>query len=293
MEKPIIFISHISEEREIAAALKRLVESSFMGMMDVFVSSDPASIHLGQKWLDQISFALKNCAVEIVLASPISVRRQWVNFEAGAGWIRDVPVIPLCHSGMTPARLPAPLNTLQAAMASDESQLKLIFPELAKALGSGVPTPDFSEFVATVKQYEQTSTQNVALEAELATPETSGLAAHEMCALIAAAELADSANAFVAAYALTDAMKKIGFRKIATMLATKMLERKNLVECVEDQDWNGNTYWGLRITDEGWLWLEMNKAELDLKYPLPRPSPPSFSPTYEDPAGPPSDEVPF
>lgn len=59
VQKPVVFVSHISGEREIAGALKALLESSFVGMMDVFVSSDPKSIHLGQQWLDTISAALK------------------------------------------------------------------------------------------------------------------------------------------------------------------------------------------------------------------------------------------
>ena len=50
MEKPIVFISHITEEKEVALALKKLVESAFIGMMEVFVSSDPRSITLGQEW---------------------------------------------------------------------------------------------------------------------------------------------------------------------------------------------------------------------------------------------------
>jgi hypothetical protein len=49
MQKPLIFISHITEEREIAFALKQLIEASFLGMMEVFVSSDPTSIELGRR----------------------------------------------------------------------------------------------------------------------------------------------------------------------------------------------------------------------------------------------------
>jgi hypothetical protein len=97
-KKPIVFMSHITEEKEIAQALKKLVEKSFLNMIDVFVSSDPTSVELGQKWLDEISFHLTTCAVEIILASPKSVLRPWINFEAGSGWVRDIAVIPLCRA---------------------------------------------------------------------------------------------------------------------------------------------------------------------------------------------------
>lgn len=100
MEKPIVFISHITEEKEMALELKSLIEESFLGMISVFVSSDENSISSGSKWLDNITSALGNCAIELILCSPNSVKRQWINFEAGAGWVREIPVIPLCHSGM-------------------------------------------------------------------------------------------------------------------------------------------------------------------------------------------------
>jgi hypothetical protein len=154
MSKPLVFISHITEEKEIAIAFKELIESSFLEMLDVFVSSDEDSIFMGQKWLDRISNSLKTCAIEIVLCSPKSILRPWINFEAGAGWVRDIPVIPLCHSGIEPSKLPMPLNLLQAAKANEVSSLKLIFPVLAQAIGSKIPNIDFGDFVAKVTEFE-------------------------------------------------------------------------------------------------------------------------------------------
>jgi len=153
-EKKLVFISHITEEKEVALAFKDLIENSFLGMIEVFVSSDEHSIQMGQKWLDQISNGLKTCAVEIVLCSPKSITRPWINFEAGAGWVRDIPVIPLCHSGVEPSKLPMPLNLLQAAKASEIPSLKLIFPVLASAIGSKTPSIDFSDFVQKVREFE-------------------------------------------------------------------------------------------------------------------------------------------
>lgn len=154
MDKKIVFISHITEEKELAIKTKELIEESFLGMIEVFVSSDEHSISLGQKWLDDITESLKTCAVEIILCSPKSVKRPWINFEAGAGWIRCIPVIPFCHSGMKPSKLPMPLNLLQAANANEISSLKLLFPVLAEALGSKAPKIDFSTFVNDVKDFE-------------------------------------------------------------------------------------------------------------------------------------------
>ena len=48
-DKPIVFISHITEEKELALSFKSLVEQNFLGLLDVFVSSDENSISMGQK----------------------------------------------------------------------------------------------------------------------------------------------------------------------------------------------------------------------------------------------------
>ena len=75
MNKPIVFISHITEEKELAIEFKRLIEESFLGMLEVFVSSDEDSIASGSRWLDNITEALKNCVIELILCSPESVKR--------------------------------------------------------------------------------------------------------------------------------------------------------------------------------------------------------------------------
>ena len=46
--EPDIFISHISEEAEVAIALKELIEQHFPGPPKVFVSSDGESIKMGR-----------------------------------------------------------------------------------------------------------------------------------------------------------------------------------------------------------------------------------------------------
>jgi hypothetical protein len=155
MSKAIVFISHITPERDIAIAFKDLIEMSFLTLIEVFVSSDEDSIGMGQRWLDNITTALQTCSIEIVLCSPLSVNRPWINFEAGAGWVRNIPVIPLCHSGLEPSKLPLPLNLLQAATANEGASLAKIFPVLAKALGSATPKVDFTDFIARVTQFER------------------------------------------------------------------------------------------------------------------------------------------
>jgi len=87
--------------------------------------------------------------------SPKSIIRPWVNFEAGAGWIRKIPVIPLCHSGMEPDKLPLPLNLLQAAKVTEIKSLSLLFDVLAHALEANVPVGNFDNFILSAKRFEE------------------------------------------------------------------------------------------------------------------------------------------
>lgn len=60
MSKMRAFISHISEEAKVAAGLKEALDRDFLGILDVFVSSDGESIAAGEDWLRSIDEALRN-----------------------------------------------------------------------------------------------------------------------------------------------------------------------------------------------------------------------------------------
>lgn len=155
MDKPIVFISHITQEVSLAELLKERISQDFLGMIDVFVSSDDNSILLGSKWLDNIGTALQTAKVEIVICSHDSIMKPWINFEAGAGWVKGIPIVPICHSGLRPVELPIPLNMLQGITANDQSGLKKLYSLLAAQLGASVPSQSFDEFIEAVKKFEQ------------------------------------------------------------------------------------------------------------------------------------------
>ncbi|HBR8099375.1 TPA: toll/interleukin-1 receptor domain-containing protein [Klebsiella variicola subsp. variicola] len=154
-DKKMVFISHINEEKDIALNFQDLINTAFMGLFDTFVSSSPEAISMGSKWLTKVSNALNKCDIAIVICSPQSVKRPWVNFEAGAAWIRNIDVIPLCHSGMTPSTLPVPLSELQGAVATDPSSIRLVLSALSSTLGSKQPTTDVTTFTKFMVDYEK------------------------------------------------------------------------------------------------------------------------------------------
>lgn len=152
--KKLVFISHITEESDLAKILSEEIKSSFLGLLDTFVSSDGESLPAGGRWLDSIDAALTNSAIQISLCSPMSIKRPWINFEAGASWIRRIPVVPLCHSGLSKNGLPIPLVMLQSADLENAEDLRVLFAELAKVLGAAkTPEIDYASLIAKCKTF--------------------------------------------------------------------------------------------------------------------------------------------
>jgi hypothetical protein len=58
--------------------------------------------------------------------------RPWINFEAGAGFTLGIPVIPLCHGGMVPKALTAPLRWLQPLDMAQPGDAVKLFAMLAR-----------------------------------------------------------------------------------------------------------------------------------------------------------------
>jgi hypothetical protein len=156
-----IFLSHIHEEKNIAILIQNKLEEEFSGFVDIFVSSDGKSIPAGTNFLKRIEEILISSSAGLFLVSNRSVKRNWINFELGAIWIRGIkdgviPAIPICHSGITPKNLPPPLNSLNAVRASDASQLEQAFYSLQKAVGGkGKLRTDFVELSDQIKEIER------------------------------------------------------------------------------------------------------------------------------------------
>lgn len=131
----VVFISHVSQEGPLAAVLKHWIESAFLGQVDVFVSSEISDISAGDQWFHEIESALADTKVVIVICSSVSVQELWISFEAGAGWIKGVPVLPICHSGMTKGSLPTPLSFFQGLDAGAPDFTKVLVTSLTKQLG--------------------------------------------------------------------------------------------------------------------------------------------------------------
>jgi hypothetical protein len=107
--------------------------------ISVFVSSDIRDLTPGNRWLTTIEEELKECTVLIVICSQSSLTRPWINFEAGCGWVKGIPLIPLCHSGQKKDQLPFPFIQYQGIQLEDENSGLLLAQTLSKYFKSISP----------------------------------------------------------------------------------------------------------------------------------------------------------
>jgi hypothetical protein len=167
--KALIFLSHIHEESELAKLIQSAIEDEFSGFVEVFVSSDGKTIPSGANFLKRIEEGLINCIGAIYLISPVSVKRNWINFELGAVWIKnaislknsgpEIPTIPFCHSGISPGQLPMPLINLSSIQAGNSSNLEMAFKSIQTAVGgSGKLKTDFDILASSVIKFERSYT---------------------------------------------------------------------------------------------------------------------------------------
>jgi hypothetical protein len=151
-----LFVSHISEEAPVAKLLRESMSKDFIGLVEFFTSSDIGSINAGENWLVAVQKAIEDADGVIVLCSHASVHRPWVQFELGAAWMRQIPIYPVCHSGLSVADLPIPLSLRQGIELGTEAGMKRLYHAVASILKlPQVPEPrDIAEFLKKLAQVE-------------------------------------------------------------------------------------------------------------------------------------------
>lgn len=112
MNKPTIFFSHSSVDKEMVLTIKGKIDDITGGVLDIFLTSDGQSIPFGTNWVHKIEEGLNNAAIMFLFMTPNSVNSNWVNFEAGFAYSKGIKVIPV-GIGVDIAQLKAPISLLQ------------------------------------------------------------------------------------------------------------------------------------------------------------------------------------
>lgn len=152
-----LFVSHISEEAEVAALLQDMLARDFIGLVKLFASSDVASIQLGDEWPKIVRKAIETAPAMFVLCSRASIQRPWVHFEIGAAWMKGRTIFPVCHSGLKPSELPLPLASLQGIELGTATGLKKLYAAVASLLKmqETPPIKDVAARLETIARLEE------------------------------------------------------------------------------------------------------------------------------------------
>lgn len=113
MNKPTIFFSHSSSDKDVLLKLKDLFVDKTGGALDIFLSSDGQSIPLGRNWVHRVQEALDEASVMVVFLTPNSLRSSWIYFEAGYAYSKNIRVVPVGFLGADLSTVAPPLSLLQ------------------------------------------------------------------------------------------------------------------------------------------------------------------------------------
>jgi TIR domain len=134
-EKPVIFISHAEEDKQGALSIKKHLEDILR--VEIFVSSDPDSIKIGDEWFPNLINKLEISKALFVLLTKHSLDSKWVWFEIGYFWRKknldkSVHIYPLYAPGI---EIPNPLNMLQGKRLDDMNEMMSFAKSICKQLG--------------------------------------------------------------------------------------------------------------------------------------------------------------
>jgi len=124
-----IFISHIHEEGTIAQAIKNELEKCFPAKVHVYLSE---IVPFGDDWQKSVNTNLKEANLILILFSPDSIERPWINIEAGYGIISGKKVIPLFCLGLNQDRLHYMYQRLKGIDVEKPSDVKRLLEENIK-----------------------------------------------------------------------------------------------------------------------------------------------------------------
>jgi len=165
-----IFISFIHEEVDVADGVRDFLGKKLADNTKVFLSADKWTVLAGEDWLKRVKNELTSARIVVLILSEDSVKRPWVNFGAGAGWIsEDKILIPTCFGGLHKGAMPKPYSDLDGVSLEDHSDLyylvtsiyQYLQPRMIAPPPFGPTDPAVVELLRIVKAFEEkTKTAN-------------------------------------------------------------------------------------------------------------------------------------
>ncbi|MBX7046975.1 MAG: toll/interleukin-1 receptor domain-containing protein [Ignavibacteria bacterium] len=90
---PLIFISHVTEDAEIAKTIGDWIKQKYANSITTFISSE--NLSGGDDWWRTIRKNLKKADLILVILTKRALNRPWIYFESGGGYFLETRTIPL------------------------------------------------------------------------------------------------------------------------------------------------------------------------------------------------------
>src|SRR4051794_6043831 len=127
MENRNFFLSHFSEDKEIAELIANILKRVSLEQIQPWYSSDSSptgGLNPGSQWFAEILSKLKSSSALIAIITPNSISRPWLYFESGiAQAVENCEVIPVCV-GISKEKVYSPLGAYQIYQLSDYRALR-------------------------------------------------------------------------------------------------------------------------------------------------------------------------
>lgn len=138
-----VFISHSSEDAELASQLVDLLLSSFdLSAPQIRCTSlDGHRLPAGANTDEQLREEALGARAFVAILSPFSLASHYVLFELGARWGAKLPFVPLLAPGTGYQALRGPLRGLNALNCEGAGQLHQLVSDLEGALDTKAESP--------------------------------------------------------------------------------------------------------------------------------------------------------
>lgn len=193
LEQRLIFVSHTHADRKLAAAVRTLIEGAFSGLVRAFVSSDPTptgGLQPGDPWYSEIHAQLNEAVSVWVLATPMSIQRPWIYWEAGIGRVTCPGAVVVLRVGLSSNDLPSPLSNFQSfdGLVAADGGIGELVGKVGNQIGMNLP-PVLIESVSE-KWLSEAKSHKPEPEGEAPAPKLSPEQLDQFGALIARLEAA-------------------------------------------------------------------------------------------------------
>jgi hypothetical protein len=135
-----IFISHSSQDAELAGKLAKLFQLSFsLPPAEIRCTSvDGYRLPVGTDTDQRLRREVKESRLFLAVITPTSIRSSYVLFELGGRWCTELPMFPVLGRGATSSCLEGPLAGINALDLQRRREVLQLVEDMARELGVGM-----------------------------------------------------------------------------------------------------------------------------------------------------------